>query len=368
MFLFNKNKPFTILSWNILHTKEFLAMMELVHDSKADIVCIQEGTKKELKKDTNEIQWFSNAYSKYYPNDYYIKNIENIINSTNRIIMSKFPFFFTPPHLQQLGYYVLIHDQPVFICNVHLSPGVLFDVKNAMMNSYTEQGTITNTEYLVQRSNKTRGLQIDFILNKLKTIPKDIPQFLLGDFNEISCKDHIDHYSLYNVKFPSTCKILENGFKDSFRQIYPNSENKGFTWNAMNLYTMPDNCPKDRTKYNKPNQRIDFIFYKNNIDIKKFRLITTYEKLYCNFFPSDHFPLLGTYTIKTNNSQKNKQEILKYKNETKDKILNQYMRDLSSEEETKLFTKKDINIWISVVLLILFCIIIFLVFNIYFKK
>ena len=67
------------MSWNILHTKEFLAMMELVHDSKADIVCIQEGAKKELKKDKNEIQWFSNAYSKYYPNDYYIKNIEMIL-------------------------------------------------------------------------------------------------------------------------------------------------------------------------------------------------------------------------------------------------------------------------------------------------
>ena len=144
------------------------------------------------------------------------------------------------------------------------------------------------------------GLQIDFIINKLKKIVKTIPLFILGDLNEPSHRDIQWNYLGKKIPFPTSTKIYKFGMLDS--QYYENNKKElGLTYNAKVLYKKPFNCKnieqeKKNTKY--LNLRLDYIYYnKKYIKLLDYKVIDKFNKFYCNDYPSDHFAILGKYEL-----------------------------------------------------------------------
>jgi len=112
-----------------------------------------------------------------------------------------------------------------------------------------------------------------FLVAAKEDIAKGRMIFLGGDFNEAShwdwaenTKDTFDHAGLV-VPWQNSIQLYKNGFKDSFREIYPDArKNPGFTFPASNidigiekLAWAPDADERER---------IDFIYFYPNKHLK----------------------------------------------------------------------------------------------------
>lgn len=105
-----------------------------------------------------------------------------------------------------------------------------------------------------------------FLAEAKKDLAKGYGVIIGGDFNEPSHRDWIeenkdlyDHHG-FVVPWTVTTLLEESGFKDSYREIYPNPlTHPGFTYPADNPLKEPDKltwAPKADER-----DRIDFIFY-----------------------------------------------------------------------------------------------------------
>ncbi|CAB9500326.1 Endonuclease Exonuclease phosphatase [Seminavis robusta] len=95
---------------------------------------------------------------------------------------------------------------------------------------------------------------------------------VMGDFNEPSALDWtkataqtVDHNGLV-YEWDSTRLLLENGYVDSYRELYPNPvTHPGYTWPSAAQGNGATHKKKtDWAKLSDERDRIDFIFYKNN--------------------------------------------------------------------------------------------------------
>ncbi|WP_367279542.1 endonuclease/exonuclease/phosphatase family protein [uncultured Rikenella sp.] len=111
------------------------------------------------------------------------------------------------------------------------------------------------------------------------------PTFLSGDFNIAS---HLDwtpatkkHHSGYVIPWPTSRLMEEAGFRDSFRERWPNpATHPGDTWSPVS---------KDELQY-----RIDFIYYRGpGVRVVDSRTIDTHPVR----FPSDHAALLSVFAL-----------------------------------------------------------------------
>lgn len=113
-----------------------------------------------------------------------------------------------------------------------------------------------------------------------------IPFLFCGDFNSGSHLDWTEETKHLNngyvMPFPSSVFMMEKGFKDSYRELFPNPLlDRGITWSP----TFP-NAFKDR---------IDYIYYRGKgIRVKDARIINSgpYK------FPSDHAAVMASFEIR----------------------------------------------------------------------
>ena len=124
---------------------------------------------------------------------------------------------------------------------------------------------ITDTKIVLENNAESvRGKQIADILKSLRE--KTVPTIILGDFNEPSCLDwtkKTKNMFAHNgavVQWPSTKTLIDNGFKDAFREIYPDEvKNPGITWPSSFANTKKKTswCPESDDR-----DRVDYIFYR----------------------------------------------------------------------------------------------------------
>lgn len=146
--------------------------------------------------------------------------------------------------------------QQVYVFNVHLvhSP---YQPYQLLRIPYENAPFLNTADEAIRAAQKTRGAQVQRILAEVRAVlPKNLPVFITGDFNEPS---HLDwnaaaakaNYCPLEVHWPSTRASEAAGFQDAYRSIYPDPvKHRGLTWTPVTKET----DPKDH------HDRLDFVF------------------------------------------------------------------------------------------------------------
>uniref|UniRef100_A0A8R1DNZ0 Endo/exonuclease/phosphatase domain-containing protein n=1 Tax=Caenorhabditis japonica TaxID=281687 RepID=A0A8R1DNZ0_CAEJA len=167
---------------------------------------------------------------------------------------------------------------------------------------------VDRIEQIMAGENLGRGPQINEILNEMLlkkwlAAVDDVPIFVAGDFNGPSHLDWTERtkkiHGDWVVRWPATKELEEQGFVDTYREIYPNVvSDPGITWSTVNKlnpewnYTIPE-----------PQDRIDFLFYKGPVVPYQILTYSGCEKPqripfhHANDYPSDHFAVFADYTF-----------------------------------------------------------------------
>ena len=138
------------------------------------------------------------------------------------------------------------------------------------------------------REMETRGRETNFILSEIRPFIENadnVPLILAGDFNSGSHLDWTErnkerHNNLV-VDFPATKFMESAGFRDAYRQIWPDeTKTPGITWSPL---------------YKKGLQtRMDFIFFKGKqLEPVHAEVIDTYRF----GFPSDHAAVVVSFKL-----------------------------------------------------------------------
>lgn len=106
------------------------------------------------------------------------------------------------------------------------------------------------------------------MISKISTIAKNAPVFLVGDFN--------------STPDAETIAILKSAYQDSYDITKLPPYGPVGTANSFKL-----NAPLEN--------RIDYIFIKGNIEVKKYGALTDFKN---QRFPSDHLPVMAEVEIK----------------------------------------------------------------------
>ena len=203
------------------------------------------------------------------------------LRSSNLSIISRFPAlshhsYFLPFNLGgvslQLSSALSID---VFTLWLHYLPDFCSDV---LLDDITK-------EALEAAEWDTRAYEMKQILGEISKKFSGRRLFLAGDFN---CPSHLDwtesarhlHRNL-TVQWPVSKQIVNEGFSDSYRDIYPDEKKyPGHTWTPRNSKSWQD--------------RIDYIYFRGSgvrcVDVK---IYNTHEVLW----PSDHAAVCATYDI-----------------------------------------------------------------------
>jgi endonuclease/exonuclease/phosphatase family metal-dependent hydrolase len=148
----------------------------------------------------------------------------------------------------------------------------------------------------IEESRKARGAEVAEVVKELAAAKRTgLPAVLMGDFNEPS---HLDwtqaaaqsHRHPIQVAWPSTKAFEEAGFRDSYRQLYPDPMAKpGYTWTPT---TRPDD-PKDH------HDRIDFILYRGSeLRVGSVQIVGEDNEnadIVVSPFPTDHRSVLTSF-------------------------------------------------------------------------
>ncbi|CAJ0923401.1 unnamed protein product, partial [Mesorhabditis belari] len=152
-------------------------------------------------------------------------------------------------------------------------------------------------------------LQSESMKRDLKDLD-EMPMFILGDFNSPSHQDWIQEtknlHSDWVVPWPSTKQLTDEGFIDSYRELYPDPvKQPGYTWSPVAKtnyewdFVFPD-----------PQDRIDFVFYKGKVKPEKIELYAGKETLkmmpdhFYNDYPSDHYAVIADFVFRESESEK----------------------------------------------------------------
>lgn len=184
--------------------------------------------------------------------------------------------------------------QEVYVFNVHLKPYPYQPYQLLGIG----KGAIETEAEAIAAASKTRGHQIEELLEKIGKLPnKDLPVFVTGDFNEPS---HLDWTAAtaksgrhpVKVAYPSSSALAKKGFTDAWRKFYPDEmKHPGYTWTPV---SKPDN-PKDH------HDRIDFVYFKGKqIEVKNVSIVGENKKnadIVVSPYPSDHRAVVATFIL-----------------------------------------------------------------------
>jgi len=200
--------------------------------------------------------------------------------SSNLSIHSKYPIIdtiniFKPFNSQ--GVIIDVDGKKLMCFNIwlHYLPDYFQDIKHFSPDS------------LIAGESKTRLNEISSILAFIESLElsTQMPVIIGGDFNSGSHFDWIGstkhvHYNKV-VEWPVSTKMIDNGFKDSFREANPDPlKTLDGTWGFLNANIISD--------------RIDFIYYKGDkLKVKSSKIVM--DDPSGGFFNSDHRAILSVF-------------------------------------------------------------------------
>lgn len=271
-----------IMSFNIWRSggKSLPQTIEVIRQSGADAVGLQE---------TDSVENITHIAQQLGWNFFYQGSHTGII-SQHKIIGStpkKWGVKLEAPNGQQ--YYLF---------NVHLAPWP-YQPYQLLGIPYKNAPFFKTAEEAVISASKARSGQVSRLLAEINAIKAEkLPIFITGDFNEPSCLDWTaatvekkTHPVV--VEWPSTRTILDAGFIDTYRTVYPDPvKNPGFTWTPT---TRPDD-PKDH------HDRIDLVLAGGvPLTVKSVKIVGENKKnadIVIESYPSDHRAVLAEVVVK----------------------------------------------------------------------
>ena len=122
---------------------------------------------------------------------------------------------------------------------------VVFGVMHLMYTPYEPydiaDGKLTTAAEAETSAREARLHQVQGMLDGISAY-KDYPTVLVGDFNEPSCLDwteqairqRADTLLPFAVNWPATARLIDQGFKDAYREVFPDVREKpGYTWTSV---------------------------------------------------------------------------------------------------------------------------------------
>ena len=255
-------KEFSIVTYNVLadkvhYNERVPSLLNILKKSDADIIALQEVAPWFIQELLKE-QWIKKYHLPKLSN--------NIVAPRGLLILSKNPISnITYDYLPTRQY------RAYFITNTNIN-GVDFTIATCHLESPLNAGLI-------------RAKQLEVFFKKLKPFENVI---FLGDFN------------FGDGEQPET-KNIPNAYKDMWTLTNP--KKKGYTWNIeVSSMAKAGSFPGEKSR------RIDRILYKSSKIIMKSTEILGNESIDKNkkLFPSDHFGLRGTFTLKQEIKRKKK--------------------------------------------------------------
>jgi len=258
-----------IMSFNIWHGGNetgkafgYERIAQLIKDAKADIVAMQE-TYGSGAKIAAELGYY-----------FYLR-------STNISILSRYPIIETlaayKPFNNGNAYIQLGRDTIAVACvwlNYPIDYWANIENNKKMDIQEWQKLQLGNT-------NSMRGI-IQALKSPLER-SEDIPVFICGDFNSGSHLDYVEATRYrnggYNMPFPTSLYLDSLGFRDTYRERYPDPvKNPGTTWSPIHPKVHQD--------------RIDYIYLKNKrLQLIDSRIIDAGKEKY----PSDHAAVMSTF-------------------------------------------------------------------------
>ena len=261
--------PLRVMTFNIWYGGEqvnFASVAETIGASNADVIGIQEpeGNLRRLA-----------AAARYAHVD------------TRRNLISRFPIFDGDLH----AWVMVRPGEVVAVANTHLSSDLYGP--ESVRDGAALDAVLADEER--SRIPETR------LLLKLADLPASTPIFLTGDFNTPSHRDWTAQMQSrrpeairYPLAWPVT-RMLENaGFRDSFREIFPDpAQRPGFTWTAG----MPHPYIRSRETLD----RIDFVWAKGPIETLRSEVVGEPGgdgvDIAIDPYPSDHRAVVSTFRV-----------------------------------------------------------------------
>ncbi len=200
--------------------------------------------------------------------------------SSNLSIHSKYPIIDTINIFRPFNSHGVIIDvdgKKLMCFNIwlHYLPDYFQDIKHYSPDS------------LIAGEGKTRLNEILAILSSLDSLVESsqMPVIMGGDFNSGSHLDWVEstkhvHYNKV-VEWPVSAKMIDNGFKDSFREANPDPlKTLDGTWGYLDENIISD--------------RIDFIYYKGDkLNVKSSKIVM--DDPPGGYFNSDHRAILTVF-------------------------------------------------------------------------
>ena len=207
-------------------------------------------------------------------------------------ILTRFTILQPTPH----GHGALLRTpsgREILHFNVHLAHAP-YQPYQLLAIRYGRDAVFIKTESeAIAQARAARGHQVEALLDDRRASgASGCPTFITGDFNEPS---HLDWTSdaaragrcPIKVEFPSTRRIADAGFIDTYRQIHPDPvQSPGNTWTPT---TRADD-PKDR------HDRIDFVMADRSVMVKSAQIIgedAAHADIVVSPWPTDHRGVLA---------------------------------------------------------------------------
>jgi endonuclease/exonuclease/phosphatase family metal-dependent hydrolase len=281
-----------VMTFNIWHGGDaghqpLTQTAEVIQTAKADVIGLQEtvGFEKQGVRPDNGAALAKLLGFQYFP------------QGQGRGILSRFPILTNTP--KKWGATLrLPSGRSIGIFNVHLAHAP-YQPYQLLKIPYENAPFIQTADQAVQAARQARGAQVEQLLAEVRASSKEgHPLFITGDFNEPSHLDWTDRAARAQkcplpVPYPSTRAVVDIGFRDCFRTVFPNEvEHTGWTWTPT---TRPDD-PKDR------HDRIDFVFMGNSPAAKVLNCQIVGEDprfadLVVQPYPSDHRAVVATVEL-----------------------------------------------------------------------
>ncbi len=168
-----------------------------------------------------------------------------------------------------------------------------------MLSIPYHDGAFLKTEQeAVDAAHQARGHQVEALLKQIEILPdKDLPIFVVGDFNEPSHLDwtpeaaELGRHPI-NVSWPASLELTKAGFVDAYRVAHPDEiNNPGYTWTPLT----------EVNDTNDHHDRIDFIYVKGeNVKVEKVEMAGESEEhanIVVTPYPSDHRAVVATFAL-----------------------------------------------------------------------
>ena len=197
----------------------------------------------------------------------------------------------------------LASDKHAYIFNLHLpshpyQPYQLLKIR-PKWHKHTNNITFIKTEAeTIEWAKKARGAEIGKLLRQVKSIPdKEVPVFVVGDFNEPSHLDWTDAAAKVGrhpikVAYPTSTELAKAGFADAYRTIYPDEmKNPGLTWSPKYKIDDPTTHP----------DRIDFVYFKGKgLEVNEVKIVGENKEnadIVVAPYPSDHRAVVADFKL-----------------------------------------------------------------------